>query len=103
MPVLIQALLDIITLELLKETKYFGEVLDYKLSRKRNAEIRIQMKWHISIMNKVQRLSCHSITGAIKCTTQASLEIIQDIPLFMFSSRISLFRSTSEKVGRIEA
>ena len=33
------------------------------------------------MLNKVQRLSCLSITGAIKSTTQANLELILDIPL----------------------
>lgn len=37
-------------------------------------------KTHIFILNKVQKLSCLAITGAIKCTPQFSLEIMLDTP-----------------------
>lgn len=36
----------------------------------------IDMKSHASILGKVQRYSCFALTGAIKSTLQASLEII---------------------------
>ena len=50
----------------------------------------INTKSHISMLNKVQRLSCLSITGAIKSTPQASLETMLDIlPLDIFIRNIA--------------
>ena len=47
------------------------------------------------MLNKVQRLSCLSITGAIKSTTQANLEVILDIPplnIFIKNIAKSIFK-----------
>ena len=42
------------------------------------------------MLNKIQILSCLSITGATKSTPHVSLEVILDIPPLIFSTRTLL-------------